>query len=231
MGRYPHKHVTPSEVRLHTTGTGLFIHKLALIYQLPHVRATSITWLGETKPWLNCQNTKGWPVNLDQNHLVRIPLLNNLSGAIAWSLDSLFFSSLCNCYEYMVGQQFTPLCVFMVRCFSENRSNPGTIRRFQAEFQRGASKILLNVEKYFAHGTSTKRNQGHSGWPRNANAPANMCAVRWSLIDNYKVSSRKNKMMNLSIVPSIEVHIKNLNGIHIPSKSIMPCRECTISVG
>ena len=62
----------------------------------------------ETKPWLTCQNAKGWPVNHEQNYLVRIPILNNLSGAIAWSLDSPFLSVLYNCYEHMVGQQVTP---------------------------------------------------------------------------------------------------------------------------
>ena len=35
--RYPPKHDTPFEVKLHTTGTGQFIHKLALIYQLSPV--------------------------------------------------------------------------------------------------------------------------------------------------------------------------------------------------
>ena len=58
----------------------------------------------ETKPWLTCQNA----VNHEQNYLVRIPILNNLSGAISWSLIRPFLSFLYNCYEYMVGQQVTP---------------------------------------------------------------------------------------------------------------------------
>ena len=62
----------------------------------------------EIKPWLTRQNAKWWPVNHEQNYLVRILILNNLSGAIAWSLDSPFLSVLYNCYEYMVGQQVTP---------------------------------------------------------------------------------------------------------------------------
>ena len=58
-------------------------------------------------PSLTCQNAKGWPVNHDQNHLVRISLLNDLSGAIAWSLDSPFLSFHFNCNECIVSQQFT----------------------------------------------------------------------------------------------------------------------------
>ena len=85
-------------------GTCLSIHKLALI--LPAFTCSASTSC-ETKPWLACQNAKGWRVNHDQNHLIRIPILNNLSGAIAWSLISPFLSFHCNCYEYMVGQQFT----------------------------------------------------------------------------------------------------------------------------
>ena len=61
----------------------------------------------ETKPWLTCQNVKGWPVNLEQNYLVRIPIFINLSGAIAWSLIRPFLSFLYKCYEYRVGQQVT----------------------------------------------------------------------------------------------------------------------------
>ena len=37
-----------------------------------------------------------------------IPILNNLSGAIAWSLIRPFLSFLYNCYEYLVGLQVTP---------------------------------------------------------------------------------------------------------------------------
>ena len=98
-GRYPPKHDTPSEVRdrywpVNTQASTEFncFHLFNLLQ--PRVK----------QPWLTCQNAKGWPVNHDQNHFVRIPILNNLSGAIIWPLDSPFLSFHCNCFEYMVGQ-------------------------------------------------------------------------------------------------------------------------------
>ena len=66
------------------------------------VKSYSLRPLCETS--FTCQNAKGWPVNHDQNHLVRIPILNNLTGAIIWPLDSPFLSFHCNCFEYMVGE-------------------------------------------------------------------------------------------------------------------------------
>ena len=96
----------------------------------------------------------------------------------------------------------------MVRCFSENGNTPETIIRFQAEYPGRAapsrSTILRNVEKYSAHGTSVNRNQGHSGRPRNARTPANIAALRRSLIGNLRSAARETTCQTCQKVPSIE---------------------------
>ena len=134
------QHDTSSELKLHMTGTGLFIHKLELI--LP--------------------------------------------------------ASTCSaCFNHLVKQSPG----LPVKIQRDDQSTM-TIRRFQAEYPgRGApswSTILRIVEKYFAHGTSANRNQGHSGCPRNTRKPANIGAVRQSLISNAEVSSKRNNIQNLS---------------------------------